>query len=43
MKTWSWEEALRRFDLFLRAERGLSQHTARAFDRMYTLMAGGSR
>jgi integrase/recombinase XerC len=28
---WSWAEALRRFDLFVRAERGLSQHTARAY------------
>jgi integrase/recombinase XerC len=31
MKSWSWEEALRRFDLFLRAERALSPHTARAY------------
>jgi integrase/recombinase XerC len=28
---WSWTEALRRFDLHLRAERGLSRHTARAY------------
>jgi integrase/recombinase XerC len=28
---WSWEQALARFDLHLRAERALSPHTARAY------------
>jgi integrase/recombinase XerC len=29
--TWGWPEAIRRFDLHLRAERGLSSHTVRAY------------
>jgi integrase/recombinase XerC len=28
---WDWPEAIRRFDLYLRAERGLSKHTVRAY------------
>jgi integrase/recombinase XerC len=31
VRAWTWQEALRRFDLFLRAERALSPHTARAY------------
>jgi integrase/recombinase XerC len=46
MKSWSWEEALRRFDLFLRAERALSPHTARAYlsdvGQLAETFAGGS-
>jgi len=29
--TWDWPEAVRRFELHLRAERGLSSHTVRAY------------
>ncbi len=29
--SWDWPEAVRRFDLHLRAERGLSEHTVRAY------------